>query len=261
MTIRKNIIFWVIVIIYLSISLSFISEKKGNVLCSKVNVSILDSAGNRFVKETDVKQFIHDQQSQIMGSPIIEINTDELEKLILDNPNIKTSEVYVNVKGELCIDIDQRNPIVRVFAKNGFNFYIDKDGYIMPLSDKYASHVVIANGNIIARPDLSRKMNVMDVVTGKENSSLIDLYNIAKYIYTDDFWVNQIEQIYVNVNNDFEIIPRVGAHQIILGSAKHYDKKLRYLKAFYEQALNNIGWNEYEKINLKYENQIVCSKR
>jgi len=65
----------------------------------------------------------------------------------------------------------------------------------------------------------------------------------------------------VNEANEFELIPRVGAHLILFGSIDNYERKFRNLKIFYEQGLNNIGWNKYEKINLKFDNQIVCTKK
>ena len=38
-------------------------------------------------------------------------------------------------------------------------------------------------------------------------------------------------------------------------------RNLEIFKAFYEKGLNNVGWNNYTKINIKFENQIICTKR
>jgi cell division protein FtsQ len=32
------------------------------------------------------------------------------------------------------------------------------------------------------------------------------------------------------------------------------------LMTFYKEGLNKVGWNAYLTINLKYKNQIVCTK-
>ena len=64
-----------------------------------------------------------------------------------------------------------------------------------------------------------------------------------------------------NRNQEFEIIPRVGAHQILLGNAENLELKFRNLKILYEEGLAYEGWNKYEIINLKYNNQVICSKR
>jgi cell division protein FtsQ len=57
------------------------------------------------------------------------------------------------------------------------------------------------------------------------------------------------------------LIPRVGAHIIKFGKFDHHLIKFRKLKAFYTEGLNHIGWNDYEIINLKYANQIICKKK
>jgi len=40
-----------------------------------------------------------------------------------------------------------------------------------------------------------------------------------------------------------------------------WEKKLRNLELLYEQGLSRYGWNTYQTINLKYTNQVICTKR
>ena len=37
-------------------------------------------------------------------------------------------------------------------------------------------------------------------------------------------------------------------------------EKLENLKTFYLKVMNRLDWNIYKVINLKYKNQVVCSK-
>ena len=134
----------------------------------------------------------------------------------------------------------------------------------MPLSSKYSSHVLIANGNIIEHYEVNRTRVIycdQENENWEKNHLMCDLYELSKFIYENDFWRAQIEQIYVNDEYEFELIPRVGAHIIYFGSIENYKTKFRNLRAFYVQGLNNLGWNEYEKISLKFENQVICTKR
>jgi len=84
---------------------------------------------------------------------------------------------------------------------------------------------------------------------------------LAQFIYNDELWRAQIAQVYVDNPNNIELIPRVGPHTIILGSADNFEHKLAKLRIFYQTALPEEGWNKYKQINLKYSNQIVCTKR
>ena len=49
------------------------------------------------------------------------------------------------LSGNLYVDIEQRTPIARVFTPMG-SFYLDQEGYVMPLSDKYTAQVIVVNG-------------------------------------------------------------------------------------------------------------------
>ena len=57
-----------------------------------------------------------------------------------------------------------------------------------------------------------------------------------------------------------ELIPKVGKHKIIIGNVENIEQKLYNLKLFYINGLNQKGWENYSVINLKYQNQIVCTK-
>ena len=73
----------------------------------------------------------------------------------------------------------------------------------------------------------------------------------------------QIGQIHREKNGDFVLIPQVGSHTIIFGSAfsdREVEEKFKKLKVFYEEGLPYEGWNKYDIINLKYKKQIVCKK-
>ena len=259
----KHIASWAGLFLYLVIALSFISEKKNNTICSHVNVHIKDSLTDRFITETDVKDFIHDLEIKVLGEPVKEVNIQNLEKLIIEKPVVRSSEVYFTADGDLHIEIDQRNPIVRVVNNKGQSYYIDKQGAIIPLRGNYASHVLIASGNIVEFFELTKTnwLRCNKVNKKKKNYSICEIYKMAKFIHADPFWSAQIEQIYLNEKAEYELIPRVGAHIIKFGPFENYEEKFRNLKAFYKKGLNNEGWNQYLEINLKYDNQIICTKK
>jgi len=259
----KNIISWVLVLVYLVVALSFISAKRKEVACEKVKVHIYDGTKNLFIEEKDVLNMLKRNKINVIGQIIEDVNVNRLEEIIKHHPSVKEADVYRSLTGEIKVGIQQRKPILRVFNNHGESFYIDDEGTAMPLSTKYSAHILVASGNIsftysrlIAQKREQRGGKVV------ENSipQLRDLYQLASYIYNDEFWNAQIEQIYVN-SRDIELIPRVGTHVIKLGTMEDYTKKFRNLKALYEQGLPVVGWNNYKTINLKYSNQVICTKR
>jgi len=267
MKIFKNILIWVFIAAYLAVSMSFIKERRNKILCHHIQVEILDSLTNGFVTVKDIEDFFHETDMNVIGSPVNSINTKELEEKLKKYSSVKNAEVYVTLEGDIRVQIDQRNPILRVINHRGQSYYIDHEGTIMPLSSKYSSHILVANGNIIEHYEVNRTRKIYCENTDdhtdnwEKNRIMCDLYELSKFIYEDDFWRAQIEQIYVNNEYEFELIPRVGAHIIYIGNIDDYQKKFRNLRALYLQGLNNVGWNEYEKISLKFENQVICTKR
>jgi cell division protein FtsQ len=77
----------------------------------------------------------------------------------------------------------------------------------------------------------------------------------------DKFWNAQIEQINVLPTREIELIPLVGDQTIFMGTIYNYEKKLSRLKRFYTEAMNKVGWNKYSRINLEFDNQIICTKK
>ncbi|MDY6800837.1 MAG: hypothetical protein SVU94_06405 [Bacteroidota bacterium] len=260
----KDILIWVFVVAYLAVSMSFVTKKRKLVVCHSINVTIMDSSRNQFVTQSDIIEFLRQPDMNVVGNSISSINTKKIETEILTYHSVKNAEVFVNVNGEINVEVTQRKPIVRIINKKGESYYIDQEGAIMPLLDKYASHVLIANGHIVEPFEVYRthKINCESNEKGVEKNRLIcDLFKLCKFIDEHKFWKAQIEQVYVNDEMEFELIPRVGAHQIFFGDINNYQKKFRNLEAFYHQGLNNVGWNKYDKINLEFENQVICTKR
>ena len=90
---------------------------------------------------------------------------------------------------------------------------------------------------------------------------LAEIHRFCTYVMGHPFWREQIVQLYVNRRGEYELIPRVGAHQILMGSMEEWELKLRNLELLYQQGFSTYGWNSYGTINLKYTNQVICTKR
>ena len=93
-----------------------------------------------------------------------------------------------------------------------------------------------------------------------KNRILFKIYSLAKFINKNKFLNTQIEQIYINKENGIELIPKVGKHLILFGDIDNMEEKFENLIAFYKKGLSKVGWDKYKKINLKYKNQVVCTK-
>ncbi len=193
------------------------------------------------------------------GMRIDQVDVAHLERVLGNNPSIEHAEVYSTIDGVLKLDLIQRNPIIRVFSEAGDSYYIDENGWMMPLSNSYTARVVVANGGIKTNFAEGYQLNVLD--QSQEDKSLKNLFKLASFIRKNKFWKAQIAQIYVRENGDLELVPRVGNHEILFGKAQRIEEKFETLMTFYKKGLSKTGWNGYKTINLKYKNQVVCTKK
>lgn len=252
---------WIGIITYLVAALSFSSAKMSEVTCMGVRIYIRDSVTNRFVSSRDVSNMLANSGFKIVGQPIWSINTSLLEQKLEMLKTIGNLEIYAGADGLLRIDVTQRNPIIRVIPHDGNSFYIDEDGFIFPFSSSYTAHVFVANGNIDYPGGIKNIKEMIPAEEGAPVPLLVMMYRFAKYVNDHDFWKAQIQQVFVAGNHDIEFYTRVGSESVQMGGLENFTYKLSKLYAFYQIGLPSVGWNTYKSINLKYSNQVVCTKR
>lgn len=245
-----KILTWLGLAVWFVVMLAFVSDESEEVICKRIEVVLQDTVNNRFVTPGEVRSLVESSGMEIRGYPLAQINTRDLEYLLEENPYVRNAEVSKDVSGRLEVKIEQREALVRILPEGSRGYYLDKEGEILPLSAHFTPLILLVSGNL--------------PVSGKDVPSkqrLSEIHKFCTYLSEHRFWNDQVVQIYVNSLGEYELIPRVGAHQILMGSMDQWEKKLRNLELLYEQGLSQYGWNSYQTINLKYTNQVICTKR
>jgi cell division protein FtsQ len=248
----KQVLMWSSMTLFLIITLLAIQEKENNLILTGIEVEIEPKDELAFLDSNKVIQIIQGESSQLnLGSLHQNIHLDSIEMRLEKYPFIEKADVLFDLSGRLRVKVLQRKPILRVVNKKGQSYYVAKNGFKMPLNSGYTPRVIIANGMIAE--------SLVDSVF-VHSKLLVDLTAIAEYCSRDKFWDSQIEQLYVDNYMDILLIPKVGNHSIVFGSAENLDDKFRRLKTFYLKGLNAVGWDKYKRINLKFKGQIVGEK-
>jgi cell division protein FtsQ len=259
------ITFWCLLITGLVISMGFVNKEQDSLPCRDLDISVNQDNNLYFIDRIDITNLLLDRGDSIKGQHKSTVNVSDIEKTLNSHPAISKSEVSMSIDGVVKVVVHQRNPVIRILNENGDSYYLDDEGKLMPLSDKYTMKILIANGKI-NEPYSRNYMRSMEELSKNDSlrklSSLDELYAMAKYISADEFWKSQIHQIYVNDNHDMEIVPVVGNQKIIFGDTTAMQEKFKKLLIFYQQGLSTTGWwDKYSSINLKFKNQIVCTKK
>ncbi len=101
----------------------------------------------------------------------------------------------------------------------------------------------------------------------REMAQLADLRALIDFVgqvQQSDFWRAEVVQIIVSQNSagriEVELIPRSGNFRLAMGELEDVGRKLNRAKEAYDHLISPLGENRYKIINIRYDNQIVCTE-
>ncbi|MCC7297198.1 MAG: hypothetical protein IT244_02595 [Bacteroidia bacterium] len=222
-----------------------------NRIITKLDIQIKPDTGIYFVSQQEITDIITKTTGNPIGQSLTSISLSKIEGTLLKIRGIASAQAFSTLDGKLRVQIRQRIPVLRI--QNSFNetFFIDSNGIKIPYKENYSPDVPAANGFIHER--FKDSVRIYSTV-------MKQLLQVALFIKNNSFWNNQFEQCYVDNFGDIILVPRVGKHSIVIGTPENMAKKMENLRIFYIKALNNLGWDKYSVINLKYHDQIVATR-
>ncbi len=250
-------IIFIIPTLYLIIMPAYFVRRTNSLPCGGISINISDSSDYHFVSKREIRNLIS-ENSKIIGQPLKSISLTEIENRLANLKELRVAEVYMTIDGTLHVYVDQRDPVMRVIAGGG-DYYVDEEGVVVRRRGLYTPRLHIIGGNIRITSAMLSGTSVLD--TSIKNTILKDIYKLINYINNDNFWDAQIDQVFVDNDDEIDLIPRLGNNVIHLGTAENFEGKLRNLETFYKEVLPETGWNKYDLINLEFKDQIVCRKR
>lgn len=230
--------------------IAFTERKQGGSLCNNVVVELDNLNENHFLDERDVMRLVENSGQTIKGTSITRINLKAIESKLMMDKHIRDAELYGDLKGNLIVSVDLRRPIARLVQEDGPDAYLSEEGIVMGVSDKFTSRVMIISGRWAKA--VMEKGNVYDMEGGQELMDMIDFIN------EDRFWKAQIAQMDIDARGEIVIYPQVTGQRVEFGTTENYETKLSNLMVFYKDVLPQKGWTRYERVNLKYNGQVIA---
>jgi len=252
-------ILFIIPLLYLIIIPVFLAASANSRNCGGIIIDINDSSDYHFVTKRQLLNLAYGNSTRIAGKPVKEVSVSAIENRINVLRELKKAEVYISIDGMVHVYVEQRTPVMRVMPGDGGDFFVDEEGVVVRRRNLYNPRLHIVEGNVNITSAMLNGVSVLD--TAIRHSILKDIYALVNYINDDNFWSAQIDQIYVDGNDEIDLIPRTGNQVVHLGSTDNFKGKLRNLEAFYDKVLPEVGWNKYSVINLEFKDQIVCKRR
>ncbi len=202
------------------------------------NVSINMNQGKTpvyFIDEKDIKDLVKQYNPT---KKIGDVKIPELETKINENPFVDSANVFMNLNGNLNIDIKQRVPVFRL-SKNGKDFYVDEKGVEFPISKNFSYPCMLVMGDV-------------------EASEYQELGRLIEKIDKDDF----CKKYFIGIKKEkggYNLLTSDGHFKVELGDLENIDFKVQGFKTFVEKYLVYQNPQKYKKVSVKYNNQIVTT--
>lgn len=231
----------IVIIGLLSAMLVFSFKKYNNKIFSGADIHSENAQSLNFIDKNDILQTIHNLTQTQDSIRIKNLNINQIEKSLHHNPYIEKANVFINQRGNVSVEYQQRIPVARISTENEV-FYIDSMGVKMPLSQKFSQKCILVNGK----------------VTQEEYKNIA---KFASYINMNNLLKNHIKGVNKLSKNRFTLSVNSDSFYIEFGDLSDFENKFTALQNFYSQYLNYKGTNVYKCISLKYKNQIVATKK
>lgn len=242
--------------------LSFAVEENHSAKCRSFRVTVDSPGGIAFIDSLEVLAKVYGAMDTLTGKRLKDISLKRIEELANSIYYAESGRAYRTIDGHIMLDVKQRIPLARVISTGSEEFYLDENGRLMRTSSKYTARTMIVTGNIGLRYsptiDISEPVFDQEIITGEETLRYLD--TLIRFVNSDPFLAAWIDHIHVTSRGEFELIPRNGDHVIEFGTTKRMEEKFDKLLLFYKNGLSHVGWGSYSRINLKFKNQVVCSK-
>ncbi len=238
---RKEVILMILGFIVLITLVSFSVIHNAARPVNNLEINFLAENPNYFLNEDKIKEIINSESEDITTLPLSKVDVKKIEDLIAKNPYIDSIQVNKDVKGTIFFDIKTNVPLARIKTSKG-EFYLSTKGHKMPLSKLNSATVILVSGDV-------------------KEDEYEELSEFITAINADQLLKNHIIGIEKVGKKSYNLIVNRGNFFIEFGTLNNFERKLKNLKLFYEQYIDFVGTEDYEKISLKFMNQVVATKR
>ena len=233
--IRLILMFSLVIFLY-----SFTSNRNNNRKLTKSMVVFVGENTPYVTEETVNKLLIeNNQDAKSIGKDKLDLN--RLEKKLNSHEMIEKSDVFVSVDGVMKAVVKQKTPMARVFDGDN-SFYIDYKGNRMPLSANYTARVPLVSG----------------VINKKNREKLAEFFRI---MYDDEFLKKNIIGVQIMPNGSLKLLNRNYNYQIDFGGTIRMNAKFNNYKVFFQKAVLDSSLYKYKTIDLRFAQQVICTKK
>jgi cell division protein FtsQ len=225
---------------------------RNNKTCKGYRIEIAGASGVQFIDKKQILDLLAGTGvGKIQNTPIAHFDLRRMESVLEKNVWIKDAELFFDNNETLRVNVTEREPIARVFTREGNSFYMDSAGVQLPLSDRLTTRL----------PVFTDYPAVKIRTHGEDSLLTVQMRQLSSFLRSDSFWMAQIAQLDITSDKRFELIPTVGNHVISFGDGSGYQAKFHRLFVFYKEVLSKTGFDKYSRVDVAYAEQVIGTRK
>ena len=230
-----------IVICAVLIVVAFIS----NQWFAKQTIRTVNITGNNALSNTDINSII---DKQIMDVKNDGLNLNNIKNTLLSNEYIQNANVWINSKGVLGIDIEERIPIAVLINNTGTPNFIDKYGKVF----SYNLYKEFINIPVVRNIEVNKNNTL-------KNKEIINLVSTLKNDYP--ILEAKVSEIKYNIDRkEYDFLMNFGDIVVNMGSTTDLENKLSSLQSFIDNVvLTSDDITKYKKLDARWKDKIVVN--
>jgi len=228
--------------------------KMQNRKCSDIQVNINYDGKYPTLDRQSISSLLEKEEIPIIGIELKKISLKKISEELKKNDFIKKVE-KINFNGtKLAITVRLKTLLLHIYPEKGDQFFMDDEGGLLPFSPLVKEKVMIANGTI--KRQFTSNTNVET-----DSTHLKTLYQVALAIRKNSFCSAQFCQIYINKNQEIELIPALGQHIVKIGKGDRIEEKLSDIESVYINALAYKEMDRYKELDVRFQNRVIAKQR
>lgn len=217
--------------------------KSRDTVCKRIDIEVVNDDSTSFVTRNGIEQELNQRGLMPTGKPIWQANCEVIERELSKWEYIEAVQCYKDeTLGVVYVRVQQIVPVMRVFDGTA-SYYINRNGKRMTANDAFRADVPVVEGRFTSKFPPTRLLPMIEYVESDSLlHSLVTMYSVAD-------------------SNNIYIVPGICGHVVNMGTPDGFKQKFRKLLLFYRKVMPKMGWSTYDTISVKWDHQVVATRR
>lgn len=265
------VLFWSAVVAYFVCATLLRVSKERERRVERIEVVVTDADKRGFITPEKVLSLLQNEGIDPIGKRVDSIDLATINGTIEEYCFTADAKTFVDYSGKLTIKVSQRAPLLRIRNNEGYDFYLTRGGYVLPVEPHATLNLPIVTGNLTLPFGKSFRGSLAEWFAEgekkyRENYNFLSkLINFVVYLEESEWEGGKCVQIDLVAPTakvakkgyqepHIELIPRTGNYIVEFGKLEQVEEKMYRWRRFVESKVVDL---EGGRLNVEYEGQAV----